>query len=377
MRLTAPSRWSLQHKLLAGLGLCLAVFVAVSVASGLWLTREAFEARVVSDELPAVLGSVRSELQRQVGEPLGAALDMADNHFLLTWERAGQPADGLAAFQAYAARLKARHRAQQVYWVSQTQGRYLTELGPQRPLGPQDGWFGRFLTSGRPYAMALSPDPLGEGWRLSVLARFDAGAGHVGLAGMGVAAGALAEQVASRRVGQTGLLMLVQPDGLIVLHRDPLMADGRHHLGDLPGFGIEALGRLLTSHDEFSYTVEPADGGSRVLAASYVPELNLYLVATVPRAELLAAATRAAWTAPLLAAAVAGLLGLVLVALLSPPAALVPESVPKSVLPAAAADTAPPPEGPVGGTPQQQAAAVMSRIGDQARQSARGGAEQA
>lgn len=370
MRLTALSSWSFQHKLLAGLGLCLAVFVAVSVASGLWLTREAFEARVVSDELPAVLGSVRSELQRQVGTPLAATLDMADNPFLLTWERAGQPAEGLAAFQAYADRLKARHGAQSVYWVSQAQGRFLPHAGPPRPLGPQEGWVGRFMTSGRPHALELGADPLGEGWRLSALARFDAGAGHLGVAGMAVAAGALAEQVVGRRVGRTGQLMLVRPDGLIVLHRDAAMADGRRHLGDLPGFGIEALGRLLSSHDEFSHTVEPADGGTRLLAATHVPELNLYLVATVPRAELLAAATRAAWTAPLLAAAVAGLLGLVLVALLPRQPPLPAQAAPtEAAVPVPAAP-------PANGTPQQEAEAVMNRLGEQSRLSARGGAEQ-
>lgn len=364
MRLIAISRWPLQHKLMAGLGLCLAVFVAVSVASGLWLSGEAMERRVISDELPAVLSAVRNDIQRQVTGPLGASLDMADNHFLLAWERAGQPEEGLASFQAFAARLKARHRAQSVFWVSQANGRYLTEAGTQRLLGPQDTWFGRFLTSGLPYALDLAPDPRDETWQLRVHARFDAGPGHLGAAGLGVSAAALAEQVTGRRVGQTGLLMLVRPDGSIVLHRDALLGDGRHHLGDLPGFGIEALGRLLSSNGEFSHTVEPAEGGTRILAASYVPELNLYLVATVPRAELLAAATRAAWQAPLLAAGVVGLLGLVLIALLPV----------GRVAPGVAAGTGWPAHDDTPArarTPQQHAEQVMSRIGDQARLSAR------
>lgn len=372
MRLTALSRWSVQHKLMAGLGLCLATFVAVSVASGLWLTREAFEARVVGAELPAVLDAARNDLQRQIAVPLGACLDMADNHFLLAWERAGQPDDGLPAFQAYAARLQARHQARSVYWVSQARGRTLTASGPPRPLGPGDDWLGRFLTSGQPHALVLGPDPSGEGWRLSVHARFDAGGGRLGAAGLGMPAAALVEQVTSRRVGRTGLLMLVRPDGVIVLHREPSLADGRHHLGDLPGFGIEALGRLLSTSEAFNHTVEPAEGGARILAASHVPELNLYLVATVPRAELLADATRAAWTAPLLAAAAAGLLGLVWVALW-PPASVAPARA--RAAGASTASEQPLAASPAEGTPQQQAAAVMSRISHQSRHSAHGSAD--
>lgn len=315
MGLVAVQRWSVQHKLMAALLLCLACFIALSMATGMWLTRGAFEERVVQQELPAVLGSTRADIQRRISEPLTASLAMADNHFLLQWERDGQPADGLAAFQAYAARLKARHRASAVYWVSQANRRYLSEAGVQRVLGADEAWFGRFLTSGRPHAMELARDRASQRYMLSVHARFDAGPGHAGLAGLALPMDALAEQVRGQRIGDSGAVMLVRPDGTIVVHRDAALADGGHALADQPGFHADAVATLLQDGEDFRHTVQPAEGGDRVLAASFVPELNLYLVATVPRAELLAAATRAAWSGPLIAGGMAAVLALLVLVL--------------------------------------------------------------
>ena len=313
MGLVAVRRWSIQRKLMASMLLCLLCFIVISMATGMWLTRGAFEDRVVQQELPAVLGRMRADIQRQISEPLTASLDMADNHFLLQWERAGQPEDGLAAFQAYAARLKAKHKASAVYWVSQANGRYLSEAGLQRVLGADEAWFGRFLTSGRPYTLDLDRDKSSNEYMLFINARFDAGPGHAGLAGLGLSVNTMADRIRGYRIGETGSVMLVRPNGTIVVHRDATLADGRHALADLPGFHAGAVATLLQDGEEFRHTVQPAEGGDRVLAASFVPELNLYVVATVPRAELLAAATRAAWTGPLIAGGVGGVLALLLI----------------------------------------------------------------
>ena len=306
-------RWSIQRKLLASMLLCLVLFIAISVAAGVVLTQRALEKRVVGEELPAILDGVRADIQRQIAEPLTASIDLADNHFLLRWEAAGQPEDGAEGFKAYAARLKAKHKAAAVYWVSEANRHYWAETGVQRTLGPDEGWFAAFLASGKPYSVDMDKDKSSNEFMLFINARVDAGPGHTGLAGLGLSVNALAQQIQQYRIGETGSVMLVRANGTVIVHRDAAVAADKRALADLPGFGPEAAAALIRDQQKFSHLLHDSHEGELVLASSYVPELNAYVVASVPKAELLAEVTRVAWTAPLFAGVVGGGLAMVLI----------------------------------------------------------------
>ncbi|MEG0202191.1 MAG: methyl-accepting chemotaxis protein, partial [Comamonas sp.] len=93
---------SIQTKLMSSMVACLLLFVTVSTVLGFVLTGASLSERVVSQELPAVVGEIRNDILRQIGMPLAMAKSVAGNSFVLDWETAGEPEGGNAAWAKYA-----------------------------------------------------------------------------------------------------------------------------------------------------------------------------------------------------------------------------------------------------------------------------------
>jgi methyl-accepting chemotaxis protein len=303
--------------MLTGFMLCLAVTTAISLIATISSTSRALEERIISGELPAIVASVKADIQRRISEPLTSALDIASNHYLHKWEASGQPADGTEDFLAYAKRLKAKYRASSVYWVSTSNREYLTDSGSLGRLKPADVWFDQFLSSGKAFELGLGREESTRQLTLFVNARFNVDPRHTGLAGIGLPMEGLAKRIAEYRFGDTGSVMLVRADGTILVHRDADLADGQHRLSDLPGIGAASLSILMSRNQAFAHASAPSSDGERIWASAFMPELDAYVVAQVPTAELLSSVKRAAWTGPLLAAALSTLFASFMVSLLA------------------------------------------------------------
>ena len=79
---------SIRYKLMSGMLACLLLFVAIATALGFFLTGANLRERVVTLELPAVVGEIRNDILRQIATPLAIAKTTASNSFLLDWEAA-------------------------------------------------------------------------------------------------------------------------------------------------------------------------------------------------------------------------------------------------------------------------------------------------
>jgi len=304
---------SIKTKLMLSMAACLLVFLAVSVGLSVTLTSRKLRERVVERELPAVVGEIRNDILRQIAVPMTASLAIADNTFLHAWENEGLPETGLPAWLAYANAIKQKNKADAVFWVSGATGKYYTDKGfnmEMKKSDPGNAWFYDFLAGGKPYSMRLgqSIDHNG-GTTLYINARFDAGAGKAGVAGIGLSVDAMADAVRAHKIGASGFVYLVRDDGNILVHRDAKLADGAHNIKDLPGFGDELRARLLAKQ-RYVHAGYAAPDGKRVVAASFVPELNMYVVAEVPEAEALGGIAGSASIAALVAALVGGAVGL-------------------------------------------------------------------
>ncbi len=303
---------SIKTKLMLSMAACLLVFLAVSVGLSVTLTSRKLRDRVVERELPAVVGEIRNDILRQIAVPMTASLAIADNTFLHAWENEGLPETGLPAWLAYANAIKQKNKADAVFWVSGTTGKYYTDKGfnmEMKKSDPGNAWFYDFLAGGKPYSMRLGQNISHTGTTLYINARFDAGAGKVGVAGIGLSVDAMADAVRAYRIGESGFVYLVRDDGNILVHRDARLADGNHNIKDLPGFGEELRAQLLAKQ-RYVHAGYAAPDGKRVVAASFVPELNMYVVAEVPEAEALGGIAGSASIAALVAALVGGAVGL-------------------------------------------------------------------
>ena len=312
-------RFSIQTKLILGMALCMLIFIAVSSVLSIRITSQSIRDRVVSQELPAVIGEIRNDILRRIGEPLALSQGIANNAFLNEWERQDLPEGGLAAWQRYAAQLKDKSKAATVFWVSGASGKYFTEAGLNRTLDRNkagDQWLYNFLAGGKPYTLDLDKDAGADSYMLFINVRAESGAGRVGVAGLGLSVDALAKAVRAYQVGRSGQVFLVRPDGSYLIHRDPSFADGKHFLKDQAGFGAELSASLLKG-EKFNHGTYAAANGKQIVASSYVPELNLYVVAQVPEQEVLGGIAGLVSIAAAVAAVVGGGIGLLVIFFIS------------------------------------------------------------
>ncbi len=310
---------SIQKKLLLSMAACLLLFVAISSTLSIMMTGQGIRERVVKQELPAVVGEIRNDILRQISLPLATSLAIANNSYVHAWEAQDLADTGLEAWKTYAARIKANNKAATVFWVSETSGKYMNEAGLNRTLSrdaASDQWFYGFLASGKPYTLDLDKDIGSNEFMLFINTRAEAGPGKLGVAGLGLSVTSMAETIRAYKIGKSGFVSLVRANGGVLVHRDAAMADGKHFLKDLPGFS-PALSTRLLAGAKFTHTEYAAPGGTRIVASSYVPELNMYVIAEVPESEVMGDVIRSATVSALVAGLVGGSIGLFIIYLIS------------------------------------------------------------
>ncbi len=306
---------SIQKKLMLSMAACLVFTLLVACGLSTYVTAGGIAERVVQQELPAVVGEIRNDLLREIAQPLASAQDIATNDYVLAWEKADLPEAGVEAWQQFAASMKARLKANKIFWVSGATGKYFTEAGLARTLDrskPEAGWFNDFLTGGKPYTLRIDRDVTDGSYKLFINVRFDGGGNKQGIAGLALSLDALAERINSYKIGPSGYVYLARPDGTLLAHRQKDLIDGKHGLTDLPGFTKDTSAALLKG-GRYSTTTYSGATGTQIVAASFVPELDLYVMAEVPESEAVGALIRRS-TLAAVAAGIAGVaIGLLVV----------------------------------------------------------------
>ena len=300
-------RLSIQKKLLFSMGLCLLLFMAISSFLSVRMSSDYVRERVVSQELPAQVGEIRNDVLRQISQPLSVVQTMANDVYLQDWEDAGLPDSGIATFQRYATVVKDKNKAASINWASASTGKYFTADGLLRTLDKNqaaDQWFYRLLAGDKAYTLDIDKAENSSDLMLYLNARGQTAGGRQVAAGLGLSINALADTIRSYKIGQTGHVYLVRANGVVLVHRDTALADGKHQLKEMPGVG-DALSKNLLTGNKYASAIYDAPAGRQFIAASFVPELNLYVMAEVPETEVLGNVTRSA----LIAALIAGLVG--------------------------------------------------------------------
>ncbi|MBW3510171.1 MULTISPECIES: methyl-accepting chemotaxis protein [Janthinobacterium] len=312
-------RLSIQKKLLFSMGLCLLLFMAISSFLSVRMSSDYVRERVVSQELPAQVGEIRNDVLRQISQPLSVVQTMANDVYLQDWEDAGLPDSGIATFQRYAKVVKEKNKAASINWASASTGKYFTTEGLLRTLDKNqaaDQWFYGLLAGDKAYTLDIDKAENSSDLMLYLNARGQTAGGKQIAAGLGLSINALADTIRSYKIGQTGHVYLARANGVLLVHRDTALADGKHALKDLPGFS-DTLSQSLLTGKKYAYAIYDAPAGRQFVAASFVPELNLYVMAEVPEAEVLGNVTRSALIAALIAGLVGGGIALLIIYVIS------------------------------------------------------------
>ncbi|KZE25982.1 methyl-accepting chemotaxis protein [Crenobacter luteus] len=276
---------SLRQRLVLALALMIVTLLGAVLGYSHYLGREVVLQRVHEQELPTLVTAIGNDVEGHIAVPIALSRHIAANAFVTDWITGGESAEILPRWVRYAASVRRDNQVDTVFLASARTRHYYDHKGFSRTIDPgKEAWFGNFLNSGRPMELALDVDAASEHKELTLFinVRMPQGAG---LAGVGLKMSDLSRTIAQMKVGQSGIVYLVDGQGVVKVHADLAKVD-RDSLRTLPEFG-QAAGTLLAGKPFASARIE-RDGEAYVVASRFLPKLGWYVLAEVPERELYA-----------------------------------------------------------------------------------------
>ncbi|MFC5706141.1 methyl-accepting chemotaxis protein [Aeromonas eucrenophila] len=276
--------------------------------------QQLIEARMFEQELPNLTQRIGKEIEKDLTSVANAAKQLANDRFVLDWVARGMPKEQESILVDQLKDMTTQYGLVTASFADRQSAAYYNQDGFLRNLTPeQDGWFYGYTKSPQDLMLSIFRESNGE---VKLFVNFQQLDGR-GLAGLAKSLDSMVSMLANFRIGDSGFVFMTDGSGKVKLHPDAARID-RDTLSQLAG--ASAAG-LLTKQ-AFAATHAEIDGQPVVLATSYIPLLDWYLVAQVPEAEIYAELDRARLHILLVSLAIAvgmGLLGVLLAGSVSRP----------------------------------------------------------
>ncbi|EPU3917980.1 methyl-accepting chemotaxis protein [Aeromonas hydrophila] len=275
--------------------------------------QQLIESRMFEQELPNLTQRIGKEIEKDLTSVAGAARQLANDRFVLDWVARGMPKEQESILIDQLKDMAAQYGLVTASFADRQSAAYYNQDGFLRNLTPeQDAWFYGYTKSQQDLMLSIFRESNGE---VKLFVNFQQLNGR-GLAGLAKSLDSMVSMLANFRIGDSGFVFMTDGSGKVKLHPDASRID-RDSLAQL----ASGSGNLLNKQP-FAATHAEIDGQPVVLASSYIPLLDWYLVAQVPEAEIYAALDRARLHILLVSLAIAagmGLLGMLLAGSVSRP----------------------------------------------------------
>lgn len=249
--------------------------------------REVVEQRMLGSELPSLMLQIRNKLDLEISPSMHAAEQLAHSPLLTHWLEQGRPeAEEPLVISQLQGLIRQYHLVQAAYADRQT-GAYYTQDGFLRILNPQqDGWFFVYRDSRRERMMNVFTEANGE---VKLFINYQQPDGR-GLVGLAKSLDDMVRLLNSFKIEQSGYVFLTDNQGKIQLHPDKSLMNNKNLQDLYPG----STSKLLNKGD-FQLLETEVDGTDMLVASSYIPSMDWYVVAQVPQEEIFALLQEAAY----------------------------------------------------------------------------------
>ena len=276
--------------------------------------QQLIETRMFEQELPNLTQRIGKEIEKDLTSVANAARQLANDRFVLDWVARGMPKEQESILIDQLKDMTSQYGLVTASFADRQSAAYYNQEGFLRILNhEQDNWFYDYTKSGQDLMLSIFRESNGE---VKLFVNFQQLDGR-GLAGLAKSLDSMVSMLANFRIGDSGFVFMTDGSGKVKLHPDAARID-RDSLSQLAGPGA---GALMTKQP-FAATHAEIDGQPVVLATSYIPLLDWYLVAQVPEAEIYAELDKARLHIVLVSLLIAvgmGLLGVLLAGSVSRP----------------------------------------------------------
>ncbi|WP_429180245.1 methyl-accepting chemotaxis protein [Aeromonas salmonicida] len=308
------ARLTLKQKILATVTLAVVLSCLLVGYFSQRSAQQLIETRMFEQELPNLTQRIGKEIEKDLTSVANAARQLANDRFVLDWVARGMPREQESILIDQLKDMTAQYELVTASFADRQSAAYYNQDGFLRNLTPeQDAWFYGYTKSPQDLMLSIFRETNGE---VKLFVNFQQLNGR-GLAGLAKSLDSMVSMLANFRIGDSGFVFMTDGSGKVKLHPDAARID-RDNLTQLAS---GTTTNLLTKQ-AFAATQAEVDGQAVILATSYIPMLDWYLVAQVPEAEIYAELDKARLHIVLVSLAIAagmGLLGMLLAGSVSRP----------------------------------------------------------
>ncbi|RSM33413.1 methyl-accepting chemotaxis protein [Aeromonas salmonicida] len=308
------ARLTLKQKILATVTLAVVLSCLLVGYFSQRSAQQLIETRMFEQELPNLTQRIGKEIEKDLTSVANAARQLANDRFVLDWVARGMPREQESILIDQLKDMTTQYGLVTASFADRQSAAYYNQDGFLRNLTPeQDAWFYGYTKSPQDLMLSIFREANGE---VKLFVNFQQLNGR-GLAGLAKSLDSMVSMLANFRIGDSGFVFMTDGSGKVKLHPDAARIDR----DNLTRLASGTTTNLLTKQ-AFAATQAEVDGQAMILATSYIPMLDWYLVAQVPEAEIYAELDKARLHIVLVSLAIAagmGLLGMLLAGSVSRP----------------------------------------------------------
>lgn len=270
----------IRHKLSVVIGGALLISVLISTVISNTAMRTVMMDRIEADEIPATLNSIANAIEKEINIPLTISRAMAQNHFTNQWLSQGEDQAALPEISKYLQVMQSQNNAITSFIVSGNSLNYYTPEGVARTIDKNaDSWFFNFINSNKEYSLDIDNDSKLK--KLALFINFRT-LDKKSIAGIGMDIQQVGDLIRAYKVGEQGLVYVVNQLGEIQIHPNESITTGT----ELNDYLKDPISQQLLNTKQ--HTVMNSNGyRQNILAAKYLPALNWFVVVEVPTSEIL------------------------------------------------------------------------------------------
>lgn len=274
------SALSIKQKLIAILMVAVLLSTALVGFLSQYITRDLLRTNVEQIQLPSIVKQLGNRIDKEATMMNTVAHAIATNPDIIAWSAAGADAAGESKVVGYLNQLAQYNDLAAASFADRETFKYWNQDGFLRTLqnDKRDGWFFAYKDSNNPVSLSLYNEP-GVGYRL--YANYQQLQGR-GMSGVAKTVDELVNILNNVHIADSGLVYLTDKQGNIIAHPDPDVV-GK---ATLARFSSPEVANTLLNTTDFNLAQHTAKDAQYILASSFVPSANWYVVAQVPETEL-------------------------------------------------------------------------------------------
>ncbi|MEG3757427.1 methyl-accepting chemotaxis protein [Pseudoalteromonas carrageenovora] len=256
------------------ISLILAIVVPLAVSTFLFSNsiQSHIGDKLAKVDLPTALSEVKSKIELELSTPIIVAKEIAQNLFVKQWLSNGESEQTQADYINYLASIKKDNKAVMAYIISKNTNNYYTDTAISRKIDrSEDLWFDQFLSSNKPFEIALDIDKTTNTMVVFINYALEIGGERTAITGVGRSLDSMINLINEYRIGEAGVVYLVSDDGEVMLHSDRDLMGQKININEIKNGAI--VNKQIGDEDY-------------VVSSTPIESLGWHLVAEIPENQL-------------------------------------------------------------------------------------------